>query len=118
MKHPSVSDKMHLGGKIMRVSLKILQLVLICILGLAPGVYANKLICVSKESLRGEENINKCLGDRGRFALMESDGSVHIKSDEEIALMKKFNPGAFNQPAYGTTYHREAPEIPRITPLR
>jgi hypothetical protein len=52
----------------------------------------------------------------GRFALMESDGSVHILSDEEIGLMKKLNPEAFKQPAYGTSYRGEAPEIPKQPP--
>jgi hypothetical protein len=68
----------------MRGSLRVLILVFLCILWSAPSVFANKLICISKESLRGEETINNCLMKRGRFALMEPDGSVHIMSDEEI----------------------------------
>jgi hypothetical protein len=48
---------------------------------------------------------------------MEPDGSVQIMSDEEIELMKKLNPKAFEQPAYGTIYQREAPEIPKLPPL-
>ena len=98
----------------MRSSLMVLILVLLGILWFAHGVFANKLICISKESLRGEETINNCLVKGGRFALMEPDGSVHIMSDEEIDLMKKLNPKAFDQSAYGTTYQMEAPEIPKL----
>jgi hypothetical protein len=98
----------------MRGSLRVLILVFLCILWLAPDVLANKLICISKETLRGEETINNCLVKGGRFALMEPDGSVQIMSNEEIKLMKKLNPKAFEQPAYGTTYQREAPEIPKL----
>jgi hypothetical protein len=101
----------------MRGSLKVLILMFLCILWLATGVFAAKLICISKETLRGEETINNCLVKGGRFALMRPDGSVHIMSDEEIELMKKFNPKAFEQPAYGTIYRREAPEIPKLPPL-
>jgi len=97
----------------MRGSVRVLILLFLASLWLASGVSAAKLICISKESLRGEESINACLVEKGRFALVEPDGSVHIMSDEEIELMKRFNPKAFEQPAYGTTYREEAPEIPR-----
>ena len=100
----------------MRGSLRVLILAFLCILWVAPGVLANKLICISKETLRGEETINNCLVRGGRFALMEPDGSVQIMSKEEIELMKKLNPKAFEQPAYGTIYQREAPEIPKLPP--
>jgi hypothetical protein len=96
---------------------RVLILMFLCILWLAPDVFAARLICISKETLRGEETINNCLVKGGRFALIEPDGSVRIMSDEEIALMKKLNPKAFEQPAYGTTYQREAPEIPKLPPL-
>ncbi len=98
----------------MRGSLRVLILVFLGILWLTPSVFAKKLICISKETLRGEETVNNCLVKGGRFALMEPDGSVHIMSDEEINLMKKLNPKAFEQPAYGTSYQREAPEIPKL----
>jgi hypothetical protein len=101
----------------MRGFLRVLILMFLSILWMAPGVFAAKLICISKETLRGKETINNCLVKGGRFALMEPDGSVHIMSDEEIELMKKLNPKAFEQPAYGTIYHREAPEIPKLPPL-
>jgi len=89
----------------------------LCVLWLATGVFAAKLICISKETLRGEETINNCLVKGGRFALMGPDGSVSIMSNEEIELTKKLNPKAFEQPAYGTIYQREAPEIPKLPPL-
>ena len=98
----------------MRGSLRVSILMFLCVLWLATGVFAAKLICISKETLRGEETINNCLVKGGRFALMEPDGSVSIMSNEEIELMKKLNPKAFEQPAYGIIYQREAPEIPPI----
>jgi hypothetical protein len=101
----------------MRGSLRVLILIFLGILWLATGVFAAKLICISKETLRGEETINNCLMKGWRFALMESDGSVHVLSDEEIKLMKRLNPEAFKQPAYGIIYLREAPEIPKLPPL-
>jgi hypothetical protein len=100
----------------MRGSLRVLILIFLGIFWLATGVFAAKLICISKETLRGEETINNCLVKGGRFARMEPDGSVYIMSDEEIKLMKKLNPEAFEQPAYGIIYLREAPEIPKLPP--
>jgi hypothetical protein len=84
----------------MRGSLRVLLLIFLCILWLAPDVFAAKLICISKKTLRGEETINNCLVKGGRFALMEPDGSVRVISEEEIELMKELNPKAFEQPAY------------------
>lgn len=101
----------------MRVSVRALILVLLGIFWLASGAFAAKLICISKEKLRGEETINNCLVKGERFAIVEADGSVRIMSKEEIELMRKLNPKAFEQPAYGIVYQREAPEIPKLPPL-
>ncbi|MEJ2224995.1 MAG: hypothetical protein P8X49_07655 [Syntrophobacterales bacterium] len=101
----------------MRFTLKVLALALIGILWLAPGVFAAKLICISKEKLRGEETVNNCLVKGERFALVGKDGSVRIMTKDEIDLMRKLNPKAFEQKAYGIIYQQEAPELPKLPPL-
>jgi hypothetical protein len=101
----------------MRFSVKVLALALVGILCLAPGVFAAKLICISKEKLRGEETVNNCLVKGERFALVGPDGSVRVLSKEEIELMKKLNPKAFDQKAYGIIYQKEAPELPKLPPM-
>jgi hypothetical protein len=42
---------------------------------------------------------------------------VRILGPEEIKTMKRLNPKAFEQPAYGILYHKEAPEMPKLPPL-
>jgi hypothetical protein len=103
--------------KNMRNSLRILLVVLLCIFWLAPEVFAAKLICVSKEQLRGEETVNNCLVKGEKFAIVDPDGSVRVLSKEDVAVMKKINPKAFEQKAYGIVYMKEAPEIPKLPPL-
>jgi hypothetical protein len=101
----------------MRNSLRILLVVLLCIFWLAPEVFAAKLICVSKEQLRGEETVNNCLVKGEKFAIVDPDGSVRVLSKEDVEVMKKINPKAFEQKAYGIVYMKEAPEIPKLPPL-
>uniref|UniRef100_A0A7C3ZA15 Succinylglutamate desuccinylase n=1 Tax=Desulfobacca acetoxidans TaxID=60893 RepID=A0A7C3ZA15_9BACT len=101
----------------MHVYLRALIMALLGILLLAPGVFAAKLICISQEQLRGQETVNNCLIKGEKFAIVEPDGSVRILSKEEIGLMRKLNPKAFEQPAYGIVYLQEAPEIPKLPPL-
>ncbi len=101
----------------MRFTLKVLALALLGILWLAPGVFAAKLICISKEKLRGEETVNNCLVKGERFALVGKDGSVRVLTKEELDLMKKLNPQAFDQKAYGIVYQEEAPELPKLPPM-
>lgn len=101
----------------MRFMVKILALALLGILWLAPDVFAAKLICISQEKLRGEETVSNCLVKGERFALVGEDGSVRILSKEELDLMKKLNPKAFEQKAYGIIYQEEAPELPKLPPL-
>jgi hypothetical protein len=103
--------------KNMRNSLRILLVVLLCIFWLAPEVFAAKLVCISKENLRGEQTVNNCLVQGEKFAIVEPDGSVRILSNQEVELMRKLNPKAFEQKAFGIVYMKEAPEIPKLPPL-
>ncbi len=93
-------------------------MVMVAALVLGPGLaMADKLICISKEKLRGDETVNNCLTKGERFAIVDDKGEVRIPSQEEMALMKKINPKAFEQPAYGIVYLEEAPAMPPLPPL-
>ncbi len=80
----------------------------------ASGVFAEKLICISKEELRGQETVQSCLARGEKFAIIDEHGAVRILTKEEIELMKKINPKAFDLPAYGIMYEREAPPLPKL----
>ena len=80
----------------------------------ASGAWAEKLICISKEKLKGEETVQNCLVKGERFAVMDEHGVIRILSKEEIALMKKVNPKIFEMPAYGIIYEKEAPALPKL----
>jgi hypothetical protein len=83
----------------------------------ASAALAGKLICVSDEKLRGQMSVENCLEKGERFAVLDDYGAVRILSPEEIRLMKRTNPEAFQQPAYGIMYQKEAPELPKPPPL-
>jgi hypothetical protein len=48
---------------------------------------------------------------------VDDSGAVRLVGKEELEIMKKLNPKAFEQPAYGIIYHKEAPEMPKLPPL-
>jgi len=54
-----------------------------------------KLLCVSKQELKGEESVASCLAKGERFAIIDPYGIVHILTPEEVELTKAFNPKAF-----------------------
>lgn len=78
------------------------------------AVWAEKLICISKEQLRGEETVENCLRRGEKFAVMDEHGVIRILTKEEIDLMKKVNPKIFQMPAYGILYEKEAPPLPKL----
>ena len=73
-----------------------------------------KLLCVSKQELKGEETVASCLAKGERFAVMDPYGIVRILTPEEVELTKAFNPKAFETRAFGMKYQKLAPVI---TPL-
>jgi len=89
----------------------------VAVMLLASVAMADKLICVSDEKLRGQVSVDTCLQKGERFAILDEHGAVRILSPEEINLMKRMNPEAFKQPAYGVLYQKEAPELPKLPPL-
>lgn len=78
---------------------------------IATGGQAAKLLCISKEELKGEETVGSCLAHGNEFAIVEDNGVVHVLTPREVALTRLFNPKLFEQRAYGLRYRELAPEI-------
>jgi hypothetical protein len=83
----------------------------------ASSAWADKLVCISKEDLRGEMTVNNCLLKGEKFAIVDHYGGVRIISPEEAAVMKKLNPKLFEEKAYGIIYLKEAPELKKLPPM-
>lgn len=94
-----------------------LLLAMAATLSLAGAALAEKLICISKEELRGQETIKSCVLRGEKFAIIDEHGAVRILNKEEIELMRKLNPKLFDMPAYGIMYEKEAPPMPKLPPL-
>ena len=88
----------------------------VCLL-VASIAFADKLVCISNENLRGEMTVNNCLLKGEKFAIVDQYGGVRIISPEEAAAMKKLNPKLFEEKAYGIIYLKEAPELKKLPPL-
>ena len=73
-----------------------------------------KLLCVSKQELKGEETVASCLAKGERFAVMDAYGIVRILTPEEVELTKAFNPKAFETRAWGMKYQKQAPVLPPL----
>jgi hypothetical protein len=81
---------------------------------IASGAMAQKLLCVSKKTLKGEDTVASCLAKGERFAIVDQFGIVRILTPEEVELTKAFNPKAFQQRAFGLKYNKLAPSIPKL----
>ena len=88
----------------------------LCLL-VAASAFADKLVCISNENLRGEMTVNNCLLKGEKFAIVDQYGGVRMISPEEAAVMKKLNPKLFEEKAYGIIYLKEAPELKKLPPL-
>jgi len=95
----------------------ILSLAAAAVLATSSLALAAKLICISKEDLKGQETVDYCLKKGERFVIIDDQGAVRSVNKEELELMRKVNPKIFEQPAYGIKYHHEAPEMPKLPPL-
>ncbi len=99
----------------MRVRLPMIGLgLLVALMVLASSAAAQKLLCVSKQDLQGQETVDSCLATGERFALVDEYGLVKILSPEEVELTRAFNPQAFQTRAFGVTYFRQAPALPPL----
>jgi len=74
-----------------------------------PG--GERLLCVSKQDLKGQETVDSCLAKGERFAIVDPYGLVRILTPEEVELTKAFNPKAFEIRAFGIHYEKLAPII-------
>jgi len=101
----------------MRVKLICGFMVLTVCLLIASSAFADKLVCISNEKLKGEMTVNNCLVKGEKFAIVDQFGGVRIISPEEAQVMKKLNPKLFEEKAYGIIYLKEAPEMQKLTPL-
>ena len=91
-----------------------LILAVVAVMLVASGAMAQKLLCVSKKELKGEETVASCLAKGERFAIIDQFGIVRILSPEEVELTKAFNPKAFETRAFGMKYEKMAPKIPAL----
>ena len=73
-----------------------------------------KLLCVSKQDLKGSETVASCLAKGERFAVVDPYGLVRILTPEEVELTKAFNPKAFETRAFGMKYIQLAPPLPQL----
>ncbi len=73
-----------------------------------------KLLCVSKQELKGQETVASCLAKGERFAVVDPYGIVHVLTPEEVELTKAFNPKAFETRAFGMHYQKLAPSLPPL----
>jgi hypothetical protein len=73
-----------------------------------------KLLCVSKQELKGEETVASCMAKGERFAVVDPYGMVRILTPEEVELTKAFNPKAFETRAFGMRYQKLAPVLPPL----
>ncbi len=81
---------------------------------LAAAALAQKLVCVSKPELKGEETVSSCLERGERFAVMDENNLVKILTPEEADLSRAFNPRAFESRAFGVKYLGRASKIPPL----
>ncbi len=78
---------------------------------------ADKLLCVSRQELKGEDTVGTCVARGDQFAVMDDKGVIRILSPKEIELMKQTNPKLFEMKAFGMKHRELAPEIPKLPPL-
>lgn len=86
-------------------------LAVVALMFIVTAAQGAKLLCISKEELKGEETVGSCLANGHEFAIVEDNGVVHVLTSREVALTKLFNPKLFEQRAYGLRYRELAPEI-------
>jgi hypothetical protein len=79
---------------------------------MAPVALAQKLRCVSKPEMKGENNVAACTAAGETFAYMDKHGLVRILSKEELELSMACNPRLGQMPAFSEKYAGRAPIIP------
>ena len=98
----------------MRAKVTVLMITIGLALMFATSASAQKLLCVSKQSLKGQQTVDSCLTQGDRFAVVDKYGLVRILTPEEIALSKALNPKVFQTRAFGMKYIQLAPPLPPL----
>jgi hypothetical protein len=98
----------------MRKKVIVLVLTLGLALMLATTASAQKLLCISKQNLKGQQTVDSCLAQGNRFAVVDKYGLVRVLTPEEVALSKAINPKVFQTRAFGMKYIRLAPPLPPL----
>lgn len=79
---------------------------------IASSAFAEKLLCLSRQEIRGEETVGQCLAKGDQFAVMDDQGRVRTVGPLEMEALKKYRPEILEMKAYGLKRKEEAPEIP------
>jgi hypothetical protein len=82
----------------------------LCITSMALAAGA-KLLCVTSQDLKGEQDVSSCLAKGEEFAIVDQYGIVHVLTPREVALTKAFNPQLFQQRAFSMRFGEKAPEL-------
>jgi hypothetical protein len=95
----------------MRSKLWLILAICIVAMFISSSAMAAKLLCVSRQDLKGGETVSSCLLKGDEFAIVDDNDIVHILTPREIELTRMFNPKLFGQRAYSLQYKEQAPEI-------
>ncbi len=82
----------------------------LCVTSVALAAGA-KLLCVTNQELKGQQDVSSCLAKGEEFAIVDQYGIVHVLTPREVALTKAFNPQLFQQRAFSMRYGEKAPEL-------
>ena len=102
------------GGESMRSKLMMVLVLAVAVGLLAGTAFADKLICISNKSLKGELTVGECLAKGDKFAVVDKAGVPQVLDKESLEVFKALNPNALNMKAYGIGNIKDAPEIPAI----
>jgi hypothetical protein len=97
-----------------KVVMALLVVAAMALMAAAAAPPQEKLLCISKTELRGQETVASCVAKGERFAVVDPYGLVRILTPEEVELSKAFNPKVFETRAYGVRYFKEAPAVPPL----
>ncbi|MDD3582051.1 MAG: succinylglutamate desuccinylase [Desulfobacca sp.] len=95
----------------MRKVILVLTLSLVALMFITTAAMAAKLLCITKETHKGDQSVASCLAKGDEFAIVDDHGIVHILSNREVELTKAFNPQVFEQRAFSIRYRELAPEM-------
>lgn len=97
--------------------LRVLMATLVLVLALTSMAAADKMLCISKQELKGEMTVGECVAKGEQFAVMDDKGVIRIVGPKEMEMMRQTNPKIFEMKAFGLKHKEKAPEIPKLPPL-